>query len=135
MYALVYDTGCGPCTTFKDAVALLDAGRRMRYVGLRDADRLGFLDPVDPARRHRSFHLVSPEGEVWSGADALPRLLALLPGGRPVSWAISNSPPLSSATRFVYAVFSRLHDSGACGYPGVAFRQGRVSANVLNMSA
>ncbi|MDG6909429.1 MAG: DUF393 domain-containing protein [Nitrososphaerota archaeon] len=112
--ALVYDAACGPCTRFKDGVKFLDARRRMDYLGLAEADMTGRLEPVDPVRRYRSFHLVSPEGRVWSGADALPQLAALLPGGFPLSRALAMCPPARSLAAFVYGVFSRLHDSGSC---------------------
>ena len=129
-YLLVYDDGCGPCTRFRDAVDLLDAARRLDYAGLEEADRSGRLDPVPPSRRHRSFHLVSPRGQVWSGASALPPLAALLPGGRATSSAL-RVPPVFSAAAFVYATFSRLHDSGSCAYAqGCAAREPAVSTSI-----
>lgn len=120
-YSLVYDSDCGPCTRFRRAVELLDARKRMRCVPLEEADRRGMLDSLSPLRRRRSFHLVSPSGVVWSGAQALAPLSALLPGGRPVSAAMLMCPPVASLASFVYTAFSRLHDSGSCGYtPGHA---------------
>jgi hypothetical protein len=93
----------------------------MDYIGLDEADRSGLLEQVPLARRHRSFHLVAPSGRIWSGAEALPKLIGILPGGKVPSVAISKVPPLTSATGFVYGVFSRRHDSGACGYnPGTS---------------
>jgi len=118
MYLLAYDDGCGPCTRFRNVVAFLDARRMMDYAGLDAAERLGGLESIPASRRHRSFHLVSPDGRTWSGASALPHLVALIPGGRPLSVAM-RVPPVFSTAAFMYGVFSRLHDSGACRYgPG-----------------
>ena len=115
-YTLVYDSDCGPCTRFRDVVGFLDAGHRMRFVGLDVADRSGILERVEPSRRHRSFHLVSGSREVLSGAAALPRLVGLIPGGRPLSFVIGRNPLAYRLTAFVYSTFSRLHDMGSCAY-------------------
>ena len=115
-FTLVYDSGCGSCTRFRNAVGFHDAGCNIRFHGLEEADRSGVLENVPPGMRHRSFHLVSPSGTVWSGDAALPHLMAALPGGRPFSVAVLTVPPLSWATVFLYHVLSRLHDSGACSY-------------------
>ena len=113
---LVYDADCGPCTRFKRIIGFLDARRTLRFASLVDADNRGLLDTVPAARRHRSFHLVSPQGKVDSGANALPGLVALLPAGRLTSEAIDSSPLIFRSVAFVYSVFSRLHDSGSCSY-------------------
>ena len=127
-HVLAYDSGCGPCTRFRNVVEFLDAKHRMRYVGLAEADRGGVLDAVDPGRRHRSFHLISPAGKVWSGPSAFPELASLLPGGLLLSRALATCPPLFSFAALVYGAFSRLHDSGSCGYaPGGATPSGRTS--------
>ena len=115
-HLLVYDDACGPCARFRDVVEAVDFRHRLDYVGLDEAETSGKLDTVPRSRRHRSFHLVSLEGRVWSGASAIPPLTALIPGGRALSEAM-KVPPVSSVTAFVYAVFSRLHDSGSCGHP------------------
>lgn len=116
LHTLVYDSDCGPCRRFKDAVAFLDGRRRMEYVGLHAAERRGLLERVGPPLRRRSFHLIGPDGKALSGAEALPKLIALLPGGRPVALALKRCPPASRSATLAYSVFSRLHDSGACSY-------------------
>lgn len=42
---------------------------------------------MDAERRYASAHLVTPDGEVYSGGAAIAPLLDLLPGGAPVSRA------------------------------------------------
>lgn len=111
---MVYDADCGPCRRFKRAVELLDRCHRFAFVSLRDADANGNLNAVPPRLRYRSFHLISPDGEVLSGANALPALASMLPSGRVVSKAILSTPGGLKAAGFAYGVLSRLHDSGSC---------------------
>ena len=113
---LAYDSDCGPCTRFKNAISFLDARRRLGFKSLMAADRQGMLDSVPLGRRHRSFHLIGPDGIVSSGANALPGLVGLLPGGTVPSKAIASSPLLFRGVSFVYTVLSRLHDSGSCTF-------------------
>ncbi len=115
-FTLVYDSGCGPCTRFKNAVKFLDAYHRLEGQSLLDADRDGLLDEVPVSRRHRSFHLVFPGGEVLSGADALPELIRLLPSGGMVAGLVYATPVGRWSMAFVYSTFVRLHDSGSCEY-------------------
>ena len=113
-YTLAYDSDCGPCTAFRRAVGFLDPGRRMRYVGLAEAEREGALDSIPAAKRRMSFHLISEDGGAVSGADALPALASQLPGGALASRAMLSSGTLRGVAAFAYGALARLHDSGAC---------------------
>jgi predicted DCC family thiol-disulfide oxidoreductase YuxK len=126
-YVLAYDSDCGPCTRFKRGVEFLDARRRISYLGLEEADRSGFLASIPPARRHRSFHLISTGGSVWSGAEALPPLASILPGGAGLSFVLERNPLAFDCASFVYGVFSRLHESGSCNSPPAPRRTAQAS--------
>ena len=115
-YVLAYDADCGPCTKFKDAVAILDIHRKVDFVPLSLADESGLLDGVPSHLRHKSFHLVLPNEQVLSGANALPEVIGLFPTGRVFSRMIAGAPGGRSAMTFVYSVFARLHDTGSCNY-------------------
>ena len=114
-YTLAYDQDCGPCATFRRAVGFLDAGRRMRYVGLAEAERAGALAAIPAAKRRKSFHMISDDGRAASGADALPALASQLPGGTLAARAMLSSGLVRGFAGFVYGALARLHDSGACG--------------------
>ena len=116
-HTMVYDSDCGICTRFKNVISFLDAHQRLAFAPLLTADKDGLLDSVPAHRRHRSFHLVNPSGRVYSGADALPILVGLLPAGRPLESILSSAPPAMWLTRVVYESFVRHHDSGSCTYP------------------
>lgn len=118
-YLLAYDADCGPCTRFKRYVEFLDSYGKLDFTPLIEADEKGFLDRVPTALRHRAFHLISPSGEVLSGAKALPTLVNLLPTGTLLSKVMTMVPGGFRATAFVYGVAARLHDTGSCRYhPG-----------------
>ena len=112
-HRLAYDADCGPCSRFKRVVGVLDSRRRIAPISLARADADGILDGVPASRRHSSFHLVAPDGQVLSGAAAIPALVRMLPGGRIPSLMLM-APGVPRAVRFVYQTLSRLHDSRSC---------------------
>ena len=110
---LAYDSDCGICTRFRNMVAFLDAKHKLEFTDLKDADSLGLLEGVPPAKRYASFHVVDTQGEGKSGAEALPTLSLHLPGGG-ISGAIFSSPLPFKTIRFAYNALSRMHGTGAC---------------------
>jgi predicted DCC family thiol-disulfide oxidoreductase YuxK len=132
-FTVAYDSECGPCTRFREAVEFLDAKGSIAFVGLGQADRSGLLEPVEVSRRRASFHLISPEGRVWSGARALPPLAGILPGGSGVSYVLGRNPMAFRLAAFAYEVLSRLHDSGSCTHhPG---GRGQLSGKQIDLFA
>jgi predicted DCC family thiol-disulfide oxidoreductase YuxK len=82
---LLYDEDCGMC---RDTAAILLrwAGRdRLRTLPLRGRDADNLLSGMDSDTRMASWHLVSPEGRISSGANAVRPLFSLLPGGQPLA--------------------------------------------------
>lgn len=126
-YLLAYDADCGPCTRFKRAIGFLDSYQRISPIPLTEADAEGILVSIPTSRRHRSFHLVAPDGEVLSGAAALPTLVGLLPAGRLPSKLMVSAPGGPRAVKLVYQTFSRLHDSGSCSFKPESVGKGSVS--------
>src|SRR5712692_172192 len=115
-HLLVYDKDCGSCSRFKRIVNFLDGHKRLDYLSLTEADEHGLLDSVPKSRRHRSFHLIYPEGRVISGSAAVPELISLLPSGRVASFLICYAPGGKRIVNLIYSTFARVHDSGSCGY-------------------
>lgn len=113
---MVYDANCGPCSKFKRAVDWFDKYNRLKYLSLEDADEDGVFDSLPVQKRHTSFHLVSPNGAVRSGSEAIPDLISLLPSGSVLSFVVRSPPISKNAIGFIYATLSRLHDSGSCSY-------------------
>lgn len=126
-YLLVYDVNCGPCSKFKRMIDFLDKHDRLNYTSLVDADEQGVLNSLPRNRRRRSFHLISPSGEISSGADAIPILVGLLPLGGFPSSVIIVFPPAQSLVNFVYSTLSRLHDAGSCEYGKLSSRPSKFT--------
>ncbi len=108
-YILAYDADCGPCTSFKRLVDFLDTYRVIDFMSLVDANKLGLLDNVPESTRFNSFHLISPDGVIRSGSEALYDLIALFPLGNYISKLGGKQ-----VTRFLYHTFPKLHNSSSC---------------------
>ena len=115
-YILAYDADCGPCSRFREIADFLDPREGIDSVSLIDADRLGLLDKIPRFVRHNSFHLIFPNGEVLSGAKAIPALTEFFPLGTLLSRGLRSAPGGQRFIDFAYSALSRLHDSGSCRY-------------------
>lgn len=113
-YVMVYDADCGPCTRFKGMINILDRHKRIDFIPLIEADRIGFLDQIPQSLRFKSFHLISPTGQLQSGEDAVIDLIELLPLGHTISKIIISVPYGIQLIKFIYSRFSRLHDRSSC---------------------
>jgi predicted DCC family thiol-disulfide oxidoreductase YuxK len=115
---VLYDADCGLCRWMAAKLAAWDRRRVLDLVRLQDRARSDpLLGDMDEARRMASWHLALPDGNVCSGGEAIPPLLRLLPGGRPLARAAAAAQPLTSiAYRFVArhrSAFGRLLSAGA----------------------
>lgn len=77
---LLYDGACGPCTAFAGLVSAADLRGRIRARRLEDPEMVARYEARLGSRYLDSFHLDTGRG-LASGAEALPDLLGLLPGG------------------------------------------------------
>jgi predicted DCC family thiol-disulfide oxidoreductase YuxK len=87
-----YDDDCGLCRWCAWQLRRWDRRARLRFVALGDAAAGELLQGLSPDRRWSSWHLVSTDGHVWSGGAAVPRVLELLPGGRPLAALADRFP-------------------------------------------
>jgi predicted DCC family thiol-disulfide oxidoreductase YuxK len=105
----LYDADCGFCTWTTAKVLAWDRRRHLRPIALQDPQADSLLHGMDHERKMASWHLVSPEGRVYSAGNAFPHLLRLLPGGRIPAAATSAFPRLTERLyNFVAARRSRL---------------------------
>jgi predicted DCC family thiol-disulfide oxidoreductase YuxK len=87
-----YDEDCGLCRWGARRLRRWDRHARLRFVALGDAAADELLHELSPDRRRSSWHLVAPDGRVSSGGAAVPRVLELLPGGRPLAAVADRFP-------------------------------------------
>jgi predicted DCC family thiol-disulfide oxidoreductase YuxK len=92
--AVLYDRDCGFCKWALDKILAWDRRRRLRPVAIQSEEGQGLLAAVPSERRLTSWHLVA-DGELRSGGEAAPPLVAALPGGRPLAALLRASPRLT----------------------------------------
>ncbi len=113
-YIIAYDVDCGPCTRFAHVVDFLDKYEKIDFISLTRADQQGLLDKISAPLRYKSFHLISPDGGIKSGSEALFELIAILPGRKILFPIINYFPGCKFIVRFIYNRLSKLHDRGSC---------------------
>jgi predicted DCC family thiol-disulfide oxidoreductase YuxK len=90
--AVLYDRDCGFCRWSVARLLALDRRRRLRPVALQSPEAQRLLPDMDEERRFASAHLVTADGRVYSGGDAVVPLLGHLPAGRALSAAARLIP-------------------------------------------
>ena len=94
---MLYDADCGFCRWSLNRVLAWDRDDRLRPVALQDAEAERLLPDMDDEERMGSWHLVTADGERFSAGEAVPPLLALLPGGRVPARLAGAAQPLTNA--------------------------------------
>jgi predicted DCC family thiol-disulfide oxidoreductase YuxK len=89
---LLYDSDCGFCRWSVDKVLAWDRGGRIRTMELQDPEAGSLLGGMEPGEKMGSWHLVTPDGRVYSAGAAAPPLLRLLPGGKPLAALLAAYP-------------------------------------------
>jgi predicted DCC family thiol-disulfide oxidoreductase YuxK len=103
-YVVLYDADCGFCRWSAAKILAWDRARALRPVALQDPEAERLLPGMAPQRRMASWHLVTPQGRVYSGGAAVAPLLRLLPGGRPLAAVAATFP---GVTEVAYRWVSR----------------------------
>ena len=111
---LIFDGNCGFC---RRAVAVLmkwDKYGRLRFVPFQDAAALAQLPPIPMADLEQAMHLVTPAGDIFPGAEAVPIILRVLRWGRPLAllFRIPGAPRLAAG---VYRIIARNRHQLGCG--------------------
>jgi predicted DCC family thiol-disulfide oxidoreductase YuxK len=97
-YTVLYDADCGFCRWSLDKLLAWDRAGRLRPVAIQSDEGARLLEPLTPEARLDSWHLVTPDGVIYSGGAALAPLARLLPQGTPLA--------------VLFAAFPRVTDRG-----------------------
>lgn len=98
---VLFDEGCGFCTRLarwlerRPTIAVEPIGSSVGARLLRD---------VPPQRRYDTVHVVERRGRRFSGAEALPHLLRMLPG---LAWTAPIAEALPGPTAWGYELVAR----------------------------
>lgn len=105
---VLYDADCGFCTWAMDRLAARVARGAIEIVPLQSARADLLLDGrVDEAAKWESWHVVEPDGSLYSGGDAIPRVLRHVKGGRSLGRLAARFP---RATAGAYRLVARNRD-------------------------
>ncbi|MBA2565664.1 MAG: DUF393 domain-containing protein [Gemmatimonadetes bacterium] len=109
---LLFDGQCRLCSRIVSFLGWWDAERRIAFLPYQSPLVARVLPDVAPRDLAEAMLLVAPDGERHRGADALPQMLALLPGGTPLRLLLAL-PGVPSAARHVYGwIAAHRHDIG-----------------------
>jgi predicted DCC family thiol-disulfide oxidoreductase YuxK len=78
---LLYDDDCGFCRWSADRIRKWDRAGALTFASIQGPNGHELLRRVPPELRLASMHVVSADERVWSGGEAVHKLLRVLPGG------------------------------------------------------
>ena len=95
---VLYDADCGFCTWVVDRIASRVASGSIEIVPLQAgrADDL-LAGRVDERAKWESWHFVEPDGGLYSGGEAVPRVLRYVRGGRTIGRLAGRFPRATDA--------------------------------------
>src|SRR5438034_9830865 len=106
---LIFDGECGFCRWWIERWKSI-TGDRLDYAPSQEvAERFPEIPKETFAR---SVQLVAPNGEVYEGAHAVFRSLALVPGRRGLLWSYENLPGFAAVTEAAYRFIARHRTAG-----------------------
>lgn len=89
---ILYDAYCGFCRWSLAGVLAWDRAGRLVPVAIESPEGERLLAGIEPEARTASWHFVTAAGELHSAGAAVPPLMRLLPGGRPVGALAARLP-------------------------------------------
>src|SRR3989442_14735732 len=99
-YILLYDRDCGICSAVSRWIRALDWRRRIRLQSIQSSRSILVGIPED--RMLDALHVVSPDGRVTTGGDAVPTLIGALPIGAGVERVLREAAPLMRVVHRFY---------------------------------
>jgi predicted DCC family thiol-disulfide oxidoreductase YuxK len=104
---LLYDGSCRFCTAGSARLVRLARAGVIRKVSNKDEAQMAALPEKARAGISSALQLVSPDGEVASGAEAVNRALATRPLWRLITW-IYWVPGIKQINDWVYGIVARM---------------------------
>jgi predicted DCC family thiol-disulfide oxidoreductase YuxK len=101
---ILYDADCGFCRWSLHTILAWDSANLLRPVALQDPEADRLLKGMDHRQKMGSWHLVTPDGAIYSAGAAVPPLMEILPAGKPLAVVASTFP---KATESLYQWVAR----------------------------
>ena len=109
---LLFDRDCGICSAASRWIHAVDLRGRVRLRTIQSSRDL--LRGIPEGRILDAFHIVSPDGRVTTGGNAVPVLIEALPMGDGLGRVLAGSPTLMSRVHRVYAFLTRFRERLLC---------------------
>src|SRR5688572_3001619 len=81
-YLVFYDGHCRLCTDSVRTIRQLDLSAELQFVDIQDSETFSKYPQIDPAAALGQMHVISPDGSVAGGFDAIVALLSAFPSLR-----------------------------------------------------
>lgn len=111
-YVLLFDRDCGICSAFARWARAADLRRRIRVRTIQSSRDL--VRGIPDEHVLDAFHMVSPDGRVTTGGDAVPVLIEAFPMGAGLARLLRGSSRLMAAVHRFYRFVTRLRDRLVC---------------------
>ncbi|MES0489023.1 MAG: DCC1-like thiol-disulfide oxidoreductase family protein [Leptospirales bacterium] len=86
-WTMVYDSGCKVCSKGAGTLRKLDKNRVFLFVDFEE-----YVKNIETDETlSNDLHLISPSGEIFSGAEAIDKIVEILPMAKPVRWVLRKS--------------------------------------------
>lgn len=113
-YTVVYDGNCNVCRKLVRVLRKWDRREEMEIVPSQAPGVMARF-PWIPAKAYaEALQMIGPDGETWSGAHAIERILLVVPKGRLIAWLFRIPFVRVLADRF-YRWFARNRYRLGCG--------------------
>src|SRR3989442_3086314 len=116
-YVLLYDRDCGICSALSRWIHRVDVRGRIRFESIQSGRAL--LTGIPDERMLDAWHIVTPDGHVTTGGDAVPTLVSAFPIGAGLGRLLAGSSGLMRQVHRLYAFLTRFRDRLVCR-PGAA---------------
>jgi predicted DCC family thiol-disulfide oxidoreductase YuxK len=111
-YVLLYDRDCGICSAVSRWIHRVDLRGRIRVESIQSGRAL--LAGIPEERMLDAMHIVTPDGQVTTGGDAVPTLVGAFPIGAGLGRLLQGSSGLMRQVRRFYAFLTRFRDRLVC---------------------
>ena len=113
-YTVIYDGNCRTCSRLSEVLRQWDTRKRFWIVPSSDARVLDLFPWIPASAYDRALQMVGPGRETLEGAQAIEKILDLLPGGTPFARLLSI-PVVGKLFDRGYRWFARNRSSFGCG--------------------
>jgi predicted DCC family thiol-disulfide oxidoreductase YuxK len=112
-YTVVYDGQCDVCIRMVNRLRDWDRDARFEMVAYQSDGVMGRFPDISEREFRESVQLIGAEGVRWEGADAVEKILELVPRARPLAW-LFRIPLARPIARRAYRTFSRNRSRFGC---------------------